>query len=77
MSKDLKGPNQQPAEATRGRQLEEPARVYTDLLSGKICSDNFEPLPNDAVEDPAVKITTARLSNTSKKPSIIGVQKQA
>ena len=70
--KDLKGPSQQPSEPTRGRQTEEPAEVYVDLLSGKICSDGFDPLPNDAVEDPKVAIRTERLSGTSKTPAIIG-----
>lgn len=71
MPKDIKAPTQFESDTNR-KGTETPARVYTDLLSGKVCSDNFQPLPNDAVEDPGVKIITKRLSNTSKIPAIIG-----
>jgi hypothetical protein len=74
--KDLKGPNQQPSDANRGKQTEEPSRQYIDLATGQIYSDGFEPLPNAATEDPGVRIVSTRLGNTSAKPSGIGTQKQ-
>ena len=70
--KDLKGPNQKPDTTRRAEQLEEPARVYVDLATGKVCADGFEELPNNAQEDPGVRIVTERLSNTSAKPTMVG-----
>ena len=73
--KDLKGPNQKPDTTRRAEQLETPARVYVDLVSGRVCSDNYEPLPPDNVEDPGESIGSKKLANVSTKPTMIGVQK--
>ncbi len=72
MSKDLKAPNQQPAEPNRMKQTETPSRQYIDLTTGQICADGFEPLPNAATEDVNVRIVSKRLSNTPAKPSGVG-----
>ncbi len=77
MPKDLKSPSQQPAEPNRGKQLETPALVYTDLASGEVCLDGYQYLPNHDVPDPAVRTPRKPLANTSVKPSGIGVQSQA
>lgn len=74
--RDIKGPVQNESDTNRAKQLETPAKVYVDLLTGEICADGFEPLPNAATEDPNVRIITKRLSNTSKKPTIVGTAKQ-
>ena len=72
MSKDLKSPSQQPVEPNRAKQTEEPARVYLDLLSGEVCQDGYTYLPNHDVADPAVRVVSKKLANTSTKPSGIG-----
>ena len=73
--RDLKSPDQQPAESTRAKQLETPALVYVDLSSCSVCADNYEPLPPDNVEDPGVRIGSKKLANVSTKPTGIGIQK--
>jgi hypothetical protein len=70
--KDLKGPDQQPTGPTRAKQIEQPAKVYVDLLTGEVCADGFDALPNSATEDPGVRIVTKRLSNASVKASGVG-----
>jgi hypothetical protein len=73
MSKDIKAPAQFQSDINR-KGTEMPAMVYVDLQTGEVCADGFDPLPNAATEDPAVRIVTKRLSNASAKPSGAGTK---
>ena len=72
MSKDLKSPDQQPAEADRMRQTEEASRQYLDLQTGKICVDGYQELPNSDTQDPNVRVKSEKLANVSTKAPGVG-----
>ena len=74
--KEIKSPSQTESNTeNRTKQYEEPARTYVNLLTGEVCLEGYEHLPNHDVADPAVRVTTEKLNGASKRPTGIGIQK--
>lgn len=47
-----------PSKAAPDVQRQEPANVYVDLTTGKVCADRFEQTANQEQENPDVEILT-------------------